>query len=172
MTKAKSLRVGLISDTHGLVRPEARAFLQGCERIVHGGDIGSSEVLAQLLELAPVSAVRGNNDSGPWARRLPETEMVKLGAIHLYVIHNLAELDLDPQAAGVRVVMAGHSHHPAASERDGVLYVNPGSAGPRRFRLPVSAGELRIEGDRISARVVDLLAQNAVLAWLPSPRSP
>lgn len=164
MAKAKSLRVGLISDTHGLVRPEARAYLQGCDYIVHGGDVGSAEVLAELAQLAPVVAVRGNNDQGPWARRLPQTEMIELGAIHLYVIHNLAELDVDPQAAHVRVVVAGHSHHPAVSERDGVLYVNPGSAGPRRFRLPVSAGELRIEGGKVSPRVVDLLAQNALLA--------
>ena len=141
------LRIGLISDTHGLLRPEALAFLRGADRIVHGGDIGDASILHALAEIAPVVAVRGNNDVGAWAERLPETELVELGGIGLYAIHDLAQIDIDPAAAGVRVVVSGHSHRPVVEERGGVLYVNPGSAGPRRFSLPISAGELRIAAD-------------------------
>ena len=150
------LRVGLISDTHGLLRPAAAAFLQGSDVIVHAGDICDPTVLERLAAIAPVTAVRGNNDRGDWARRLHETEFVQAGAISIYAIHDLAELDIEPRAAGVKVVVSGHSHRPLIEERDGVLYVNPGSAGPRRFRLPIALGELLIDGDAVSARITEL----------------
>jgi hypothetical protein len=151
------IRVGLISDTHGLLRPEALAFLNGCHHIVHGGDIGAAAVLDRLGAIAPLTAVRGNNDFGAWATALPETELVGVGGIRLFAIHDLAELDFDPLTAGVRVVVSGHSHRPGIEERGGVLYVNPGSAGPRRFRLPVSIGELIIGADAtVSARTTEL----------------
>lgn len=150
------LRVGVISDTHGLLRPEARAFLVGCDYIVHGGDVGSSQILDELEAMAPLIAVRGNNDTQPWAARLRETEMIRVAGIFLYVIHNLEELDIDPAAAGVRVVVSGHSHQPQIQEREGILYVNPGSCGPRRFKLPVSAAEIRVTGTDVNARWVDL----------------
>jgi len=149
-------RVGLISDTHGLLRPEAKAFLQGSDRIVHAGDIGNPGILEELSEIAPVTAVRGNNDRGPWAQALRETEFLRVGEVFVYVVHDLAELDIDPIAAGVRVVLSGHSHQPAVEERDGVLYVNPGSAGPRRFKLPIAVGELTVAGRSVSARTVVL----------------
>jgi uncharacterized protein len=150
------LRAGLISDTHGLLRPEAIAFLQGCDLIVHGGDICDPAVLDELAKIAPVTAVRGNNDKGDWAKRLRETEMLQVGAAWVYVVHDLADLDIDPVATGVRVVVSGHSHKPRVEERDGVLYVNPGSAGPRRFKLPISIGELIVDGDEVSARTVQI----------------
>jgi uncharacterized protein len=150
-------RIGLISDTHGLLRPEAIAFLRGCEHIVHGGDIGDARILQALAAIAPLTAVRGNNDQGAWAEAVPETALLELGGLRLYAIHDLAQLDIDPVAAGVRVVVAGHSHRPRAEERDGVLYLNPGSAGPRRFRLPISAAELKIERDVVTPRIVELV---------------
>jgi putative phosphoesterase len=150
------LRVGLISDTHGLLRPEARSFLQGCDHIVHGGDIGHPGILDELRALAPLTAVRGNIDKGPWAHRLRDRELLEVGAISLYVIHDLGQLDIEPQPAGVRVVISGHSHKPVLAERGGVLFINPGSAGPRRFKLPIAVGEFIIEGSGISARIVDL----------------
>jgi putative phosphoesterase len=140
------IRVGLISDTHGLLRTEAKAFLRGCDFIVHGGDVGGAAIIEELATLAPVTAVRGNNDHGPWAESLQESEFLKVADIFLYVLHDLAQLDIDPQGAGVRVVITGHSHAPLIEERENVLYVNPGSAGPRRFRFPVALGELVIEG--------------------------
>jgi len=156
------LRIGLISDTHGLLRPEATAFLRGCDHIVHGGDIGTPAIVEQLAALAPVTAVRGNNDAGAWAEAIPETARLELGGVRLHVLHDLATLDLDPAAEGVRVVVSGHSHRPGVAERDGVLFVNPGSAGPRRFRLPVAVGELRIgPGGRVAARTLELLAPSA-----------
>lgn len=154
-------RIGLISDTHGLLRPEAVAFLRGCEHIVHGGDIGDAGILAELASLAPVTAVRGNNDRGAWAERVAQTELVQIGAIFIYALHDLALLDIDPPGAGVHVVVSGHSHRPLVQRRDGVLYVNPGSAGPRRFRLPVSAAELQVAGREVSARLVELVPQGA-----------
>jgi putative phosphoesterase len=150
------LRVGLISDTHGLLRPEAAACLQGCHHIVHGGDIGHQRVLQELSALAPVSAVRGNNDKGTWAEALPEVEFLKFAQVFVYVLHDLEQLSIDPQAAGVRIVVSGHSHKPLIAERAGVLYVNPGSAGPRRFRLPITIGELVIEGAEVTARIMEL----------------
>jgi putative phosphoesterase len=148
------MRVGLVSDTHGLLRPEVLGFLRGSDHIVHGGDVCDPGVLDGLRALAPVTAVRGNNDRGAWAEALRESELVRLDEVFVYAIHDLAEIDIEPRAAGVRVVVSGHSHRPSIDERDGVLYVNPGSAGPRRFRLPISAGELAIDGGRVSARLV------------------
>ena len=150
------LRIGLISDTHGMLRPEARSFLQGSSHIVHAGDVGDPEILAALAAIAPVSAVRGNVDTGSWAEELPFTELLEFGKVFIYVIHDLAQLDIAPKAAGVRVVVYGHSHKPAVDERDGVLYVNPGAAGPRRFKLPVSIGELAVKGEKVTPRIVEL----------------
>ena len=152
----ESVRVGLISDTHGLLRPEARAFLVGCDYIIHGGDVGSADILDELAGMATLIAVRGNNDTEPWAARLPQSELIRVGHVFFYIIHNLAELDIDPAAAGIRVVVSGHSHHPVVEERDGVLYVNPGSSGPRRFKLPVSVGEIIVSRTGAKARLVDL----------------
>jgi putative phosphoesterase len=151
-----AIRIGLISDTHGLVRDEALAALTGCQHILHAGDIDEPGVLVRLRALAPVTVVRGNNDRGPWARTIPEYEAVEFGAVSIYLRHDEAELDVDPAAAGFRVMMFGHSHQPRIETRDGVLFVNPGSAGPRRFRLPVSVGELLITGDRVDARIMEL----------------
>lgn len=149
-------RVGLISDTHGLLRPEALAFLRGSDFIVHAGDIGDAGVLRELAALAPVTAVRGNNDTGPWAEAIAETAVLRAGDVSIYVLHNLAELDLDPGALGYRVVVSGHSHRPAVEERDGVLFVNPGSSGPRRFKLPIALAELRVAGRAVSAKLTEL----------------
>jgi len=151
-----AVRVGLISDTHGLLRPEAVMSLRGCRLIIHGGDIGGPEILDELASLAPITAVRGNNDAGAWAQRLKETELIRVGGVLLYVIHNLAEIDVDPRARGIHVVVSGHSHKPLIEERQGVLFVNPGSAGRRRFKLPIAVGELLIEGDIVSARIVNI----------------
>jgi putative phosphoesterase len=148
--------LGVISDTHGLLRPEAVAALAGVERIVHAGDIGDPAILRDLGRLAPVSAVRGNNDRGDWAAEIPETEVVEVGGVALYVLHDVHELDLDPRVAGFAAVIAGHSHQPRQEERDGVLYFNPGSAGPRRFRLPVSVGRLTIERGHVRGALVTL----------------
>jgi len=153
-------RVGLISDTHGVLRPEAVDSLRGSDFIVHAGDIGNPGILEQLSELAPVTSVRGNNDKGAWAVALPDTDVLNVGEVFIYVIHDLAQLDLDPAAAGFQVVVSGHSHKPAIDERDGVLYVNPGSAGPRRFTLPVSVGELDISGLVVTPQLTTLSARS------------
>ena len=155
------VRIGLISDTHGLLRPEATAFLQGSDFIVHAGDICDPGVLEALNAIAPVTAVRGNNDRGAWADSLNETEILQVGEICLCVIHDVARLRIDPAAAGVRAVVSGHSHKPIVDERGGVLFVNPGSAGPRRFTLPIAVGEIVIDGGSISARTVQLTVQDA-----------
>jgi putative phosphoesterase len=144
-------RVGLISDTHDLLRPEVLEALRGSDHILHAGDICGPEVLEGLAKLAPLTAVRGNNDQGAWARRLRETETIALAGVVIHVVHDLKELLLPPAA---RVVISGHSHKPKVEERDGVLYVNPGSAGARRFKLPISAGELVIDGGKVSARLL------------------
>jgi putative phosphoesterase len=128
----------------------------GCDYIVHGGDVGSAAILEELALVAPLIAVRGNNDTEPWAARLPVTELIRVGHVFVYVIHNLAELDIDPAAAGVRVIVSGHSHKPMIEERDDVLYVNPGSSGPRRFKLPISVGEITVSGGAVKARIVGL----------------
>lgn len=152
---ARPTRLGIISDTHGLLRPEALAALRGYERILHAGDIGKPEVLQALNPLAPVTAVRGNNDKGAWAEELPECARLTVAQTGIYLIHDLADLDIDPAAAGIRVVISGHSHRPAITERDGVLFLNPGSAGPRRFKLPVTVAELVIS-DQVQARIIAL----------------
>jgi hypothetical protein len=149
-------RVGLISDTHGLLRPEAITFLSGSDFIVHAGDIGNATLIEKLETLAPVTVVRGNNDKGSWADGIPQTEVLRVNDVLIHVLHNIAELDVDPVAAGFGVVVFGHSHRPLSEKRDGVLYVNPGSAGPRRFRLPVCVGELQITGGSVVARHVEL----------------
>jgi putative phosphoesterase len=148
--------LGVISDTHGLVRPEALAALAGVERIVHAGDIGDQAVLDTLARVAPVTAVRGNNDRGRWAADIPETEVVEVGGVSLYLLHDLHELDLEPRAAGFAAVISGHSHQPRLDEKDGVLFLNPGSAGPRRFKLPISLARLRIAKGRVNAELVTL----------------
>jgi len=149
-------RIGLLSDTHGLLRPEALEFLRGSDFIVHAGDIGDPYILETLRALAPVTAVRGNNDRDGWARAIAETEALRVGEVSIHVLHDLAELDLDPAAAGFQVVVSGHSHQPRIEERGGVLYVNPGSCGPRRFRLPVALAELRVSGKSVKAKLVEL----------------
>jgi uncharacterized protein len=153
----------VISDTHGLLRPEALAALRGSDLIVHAGDIGHPDVLAGLRALAPVVAVRGNNDHGAWARALREREVVEIGGATLYVLHDLATLDVAPAAAGFTAVIAGHSHRPAMSRHDGVMFLNPGSAGPRRFSLPIAVARLTVHHGRVRARIVTLTAG-------PSPR--
>lgn len=150
------MRVGLISDTHGLLRPQALEYLRGSDHILHAGDIVGAAILEQLAELAPLTAVRGNNDSGVWARALPETVTVTLGGVTIHILHDLKQLAIDPAAHGVGVVVAGHSHKPACEERGGVLYVNPGSAGRRRFTLPISVGELLIERGQVDVRLFTL----------------
>lgn len=149
-------RIGVISDTHGLLRPEAVAALQGCDAILHAGDIGSADILAQLSSIAPTTAVRGNNDKGDWASQLPETEWIDLDGVLIHLLHDIADLDVDPQAAGIRVIVSGHSHRPHLEERIGVLHLNPGSAGPRRFKLPISVAIMDIDQGQASARIVEL----------------
>jgi putative phosphoesterase len=136
--------IGLISDTHGLLRPQAVAALRGSDLIIHAGDVGKPEILDELRKLAPVHAVRGNVDTEAWATALPETAVVEVGAEQIYVLHDLNQLDLNPAAAGFRMVISGHSHKPAQVERNGVLYVNPGSAGPRRFSLPITVARMDV----------------------------
>jgi uncharacterized protein len=150
------IRIGLISDTHGLLRPEAKAFLLGSDVIIHAGDIGNPDILTELAAIAPVTAVRGNNDSGTWAEALNHTELLRAGDFRIYAIHDLAQLDIEPSVAGIRAVVSGHSHKPRVEERGGVLFVNPGSAGPRRFTLPIAVGEIIVRDATISAGTVEL----------------
>lgn len=152
----RPLKAGVISDTHGLARSEALAALRGVDCIIHAGDIGSTTVIDELCRIAPVTAIRGNVDSAGWAHAFPATAVVVLGDTTVYVIHNIHELDLDPRTAGFAVVISGHSHHPFQEWRDGVLYFNPGSAGPRRFLLPVSLGLLTVGGATITGEIVTL----------------
>lgn len=147
----------MISDTHGLLRPEAIRALEGSDLILHAGDVGKPEVLASLRSLAPVVAIRGNNDEGPWAGALPSTQVVEVDSALLYLVHDVAELDLDPAAARFAAVISGHSHRPSASVREGVLYLNPGSAGPRRLRLPVALAVLGVAAGRLRPRLIDLV---------------
>jgi uncharacterized protein len=147
---------GLIADTHGLMRPEALTALDGVDMIIHAGDIGAPGVIEALHAIAPVVAVRGNNDQGEWAQTFPETEVIEVGDITLYVLHDVKTLDLDPGAAGFHVVISGHSHQPSIANRQGVLFVNPGSAGPRRFKLPVSVAHLMVRGGTVEAQLVKL----------------
>ncbi len=150
------MRVGLISDTHGLIREEALAFLWGCDQIIHAGDIGGPEILDALANIAPVVAVRGNNDTGVWASELLEVRQLQLESKSFYVLHDMAQLDVDPLPAGISVVICGHSHRPVVQHRDGVTYINPGSAGPRRFNLPVTMGELIIRKNAVTPRIISL----------------
>jgi putative phosphoesterase len=149
--------IGVISDTHGLLRAEAVRALSGSSRIIHAGDVGDPAILDDLRVVAPVTAVRGNVDRGLWARSLAETEAVTFGSVSVYVLHDIQQLDLDARAAGVRVVISGHSHRPSLEERNGVLFLNPGSAGPRRFDLPVTLARMQIVDDAVDVRFVELL---------------
>ena len=153
----RPILIGVISDTHGLLRPEAIDALRGSEHIIHAGDVGSPEILEKLSRITPVTAVRGNVDKGAWSRTLPETQVLEVGGIAIYVLHDLAQLDLKPKAAGFAVVVTGHSHIPKQEMRDGVLYFNPGSAGPRRFKLPVSIGMLILKKGGVRGEIVTLL---------------
>lgn len=149
--------IGVISDTHGLVRPEAMAALQGVELIIHGGDIGKAEVLQFLSTLAPVYAIRGNNDRDGWAKKLPDVLKLQINGIKFHVIHNVNELQEIPNAAGIRAVISGHSHKPSIVKHDDVLFLNPGSAGPRRFKLPVTIARLDIHRGNLSSKILELL---------------
>ncbi len=146
--------IGVISDTHGLLRLEAMRALRGSEHIIHAGDLGAAEILEKLSTIAPVTAIRGNVDKAGWARRLAKNEVVELAGISIYVLHDLAQLDLKPEAAGFKVVISGHSHVPKQETRGGVLYFNPGSAGPRRFKLPVTVGKLIFEGGHVRGEII------------------
>jgi putative phosphoesterase len=148
--------IGIISDTHGVVRPQAIEALEGVEMILHAGDVGSQQVLDTLNEIAPVVAVRGNNDKGEWAESLPDWEVVEVGDVSIYMLHDVKEIDISPSGAGFQVVVSGHSHKPLIEEQRGVLYVNPGSAGPRRFSLPVSVAHLRVNGGKVQAKIIEL----------------
>jgi uncharacterized protein len=159
MTKrtGKDVRViGVISDTHGLLRPEAVDALNGVELILHAGDIGGEHIINKLKTIAPVIAVRGNNDRDDWAKDLPETTIVAAGSIRIYMLHDKKQLDIDPADAGFKVVISGHSHKPSIEHKSGVLYLNPGSAGRRRFKLPITLAILEIEGENVSAKLVHL----------------
>jgi putative phosphoesterase len=148
--------VGVISDTHGLLRPEAVELLRGSEHIIHAGDIGAPEIIPELEKIAPVTAIRGNVDTQMWAQRFAETEVVELAGLFLYVIHDANAIDLNPKAAGFAAVISGHSHKLKQEVRDGVLYFNPGSAGPRRFKLPISVGRLTIDGGHLSGEILQI----------------
>ena len=150
------MRIGLIADTHGLLRPEAIDALRGSDRIVHAGDIGDPGILDALAEIAPLTAIRGNNDTGAWARDLPDAAHVVVDGVAIYIIHDIKTLPARSPPGPVDVIVAGHSHRPRAETRDGVLYVNPGSAGRRRFSLPITVAELRVEQGRFDARIVPL----------------
>jgi putative phosphoesterase len=152
----KLITLGVISDTHGLLRPEAVEALRDSDRIIHAGDIGAPEILKALTKIAPVTAIRGNVDTEPWARTLPETEILEAGGVSIYILHDIGRLDLKLEAAGFRVVVYGHSHQPKIEEKNGVLYFNPGSTGPRRFHLPVSVGTLTIEAGHVRAELIEL----------------
>jgi putative phosphoesterase len=148
--------VGVIADTHGLLRPQALELLRGSGHIIHAGDIGAPEIVPALEQVAPVTAIRGNIDRQAWAQRFPETEVVELAGLHIYVIHDVQVLDLNPKAAGFAIVISGHSHRPRQQLKDGVLYFNPGSAGPRRFSLPITLGRLEISKGNVKGEILNL----------------
>jgi uncharacterized protein len=150
------LSIGVISDTHGLLRPEAIHALNDSDHIIHAGDIGSPDIVDKLREIAPLTVIRGNIDRAAWARKLPETEVVELGGLSIYILHDLKALDLNPEAAGFAAVISGHSHVPKQEMKNGVLYFNPGSAGPRRFRLPITVGNLAIKNSAIEGQIIQL----------------
>ncbi len=156
LSTQSSIVIGVISDTHGLLRPEAIEALRGSEHIIHAGDVGSPEILTALSAIAPLTAIRGNIDGGAWARKLPEAEVLEVGGVSIYILHELAQLDLKPGAAGFAAVVAGHTHVPKQETQDGVLYFNPGSAGPRRFKLPISVGKLIVKDERVRSELLQL----------------
>jgi putative phosphoesterase len=149
--------IGIISDTHSLLRPEALTALRGSDYIIHAGDIGDPDILKKLGEIAPLTAIRGNVDREPWAQKVPATDVLEVEGVSIYILHNLNELDLKPEAAGFAVVVCGHSHVPKQEAKKGVLYFNPGSAGPRRFRLPVTIGRLKVKRGKVSGEIVELV---------------
>jgi len=151
-----STTIGILSDTHGLVRPEVEKALSGCHRILHAGDVGDDQVLKKLERIAPVMAVRGNMDHGSWSHALPTTEMVEIGGIYFYMLHDLQHLDLDPSAAGIHVVVSGHTHQPQIFQKNGVTYLNPGSAGQRRFDYPVSVAIVRVENGAMIPHILEI----------------
>lgn len=157
MSNAPStIQVGIISDTHGLLRREALKALQGADLIIHAGDVGKEEIVDKLETIAPVHAVRGNVDTAPWTRRLPVSTVVEVGDVVLYILHNIYDLTVDPNVAGFRMVVTGHTHDPAITERNGVIYLNPGSAGPRRFQMPVSMARVQVTDRDVECRIVEL----------------
>ncbi len=149
--------IGVISDTHGLLRPEALAALRGSDFIIHAGDVGDPDIVKKLAEIASVTAIRGNVDREAWARKIPATNALEVGGISIYILHNLNELDLKPEAAGFAVVVSGHTHRAKQETTNGVLYFNPGSAGPRRFRLPVTIGRLKVQDGKVSGEIVEIV---------------
>lgn len=152
--------IGVISDTHGLLRAEAVKALAGSDYIIHAGDVGEPEILEQLRRLAPLTVVAGNIDREPWARELPQSDVLSVEGLEIYVLHNIAELDLKPEAAGFSAVVYGHSHVPQQEIKNGVLYLNPGSAGPRRFRLPITVARLEVRDRKLSAEIVPVLMES------------
>ncbi len=148
--------IGVISDTHGLLRPEAVAALKGSDHILHAGDVGDSRIIDELRGNAPVTFIRGNIDTDPWGRLQPNTEVIELGSKHFYILHDLKTMDLDPRAAGFAGVISGHSHKPKIEWKKDVLYFNPGSAGPRRLKLPITVGRITIEGDQLRPEIIEL----------------
>jgi putative phosphoesterase len=148
--------IGVLSDTHGVLRPEALEALRGSEAIIHAGDVGDPAILEELQKIAPVTAIRGNIDTAPWAKALPQTNVLEVGKNAIYVIHNIKELDLNPRAAGFTAVIFGHTHQPLIESKNGVLFFNPGSAGPRRFKLPISVGRLTVKNEELQAEIIDL----------------
>jgi putative phosphoesterase len=148
--------IAVVSDTHGLLRPEVFKHLNGVDRIIHAGDIGAPNILEKLQALAPVDAVRGNNDKGEWAEAIPETLLLEIRGHTVHVLHDLNQIDLSPSAAGIAVVISGHSHKPVVEEHDGVLFINPGSLGPRRFRLPIALAKLYITAESVRAEIIEL----------------
>jgi uncharacterized protein len=152
----RATKVGIISDTHGLLRPQAVAVLQGSDMIIHAGDVGNPDIIKELADIAPIHAVRGNIDTAPWAARLPMTERVEAGGRRFYVLHEISQLDLDPVEAGIAAVVYGHSHQPLIATRQGVLFLNPGSAGPRRFKLPITVARVTVSGDGMRPEIVEL----------------
>jgi putative phosphoesterase len=154
------MKIGVISDTHGLLRPEALVALRGSDHIIHAGDIGNPGILTTLESIAPVTAIRGNTDHDPWARKIPATNVLEIGGVSIYILHSLAELDLKPEAAGFAAVIYGHSHMPKQETKHGVLYFNPGSAGPKRFTLPVSVGRLIVESHTVRGEILNIVASS------------
>ena len=157
--------IGIISDTHGLLRPEVAEAFSGVDLILHAGDIGASEVIKELRTIAPVMAVRGNNDKGIWATAIPETEVVQVDSVLIYMLHDLKQLDLHPAARGFRAVISGHSHRPSIETRDEVLFLNPGSAGPRRFTLPITVARLTIDGSAVNGEIIELTKRGGTGRW-------